>query len=149
MTLSFFKFIAKYIHLIPKHMSGLFTLNKNRLDKSELLFGTIQYKLDYNSNNFLFIFLPLLVNISQISNDIQSSVNDKNLINITSTLIFYEKDSTNEYIHSLSDSNQLYSTDNINKWSTFILLNIIKKLEVYNLFEKVSIITQVKIINNI
>lgn len=149
MRLSFFKFLIKYIHLIPKYMSRILTLNKNKLNKSELLFGTIQYKLDYNSDNFLFIFLPLLVNISQISNDIQNSIHNKNLINITSTIIFYEKDNTNEYTHSLSDSNQLYSVTDLNKWSITLLLNIIKKLEVYNLFKKVSIITQVKIINNI
>lgn len=141
----FLNFLIKYFTFIPK----FFLLNKNKFTKSEIIFDTIQYKSDYNTDNFLRIYLPLLLNISQISKDIKNIVSNKNLISITSTIIFYEKESSNEYTHSLSDSNQLYSLESFNKWPSTIFLNIIKKLEVYNSFKKISIIIQVKVITNI
>lgn len=122
---------------------------KHKFSKSKIFFDTIQYKSDYNSDNFSIIFFPLLMSILQISKDIQTVVNNKKLVSITSTIVFYEKENSNEYTHSLSESNQLYSLNNFNNWSTLLLLSVLDKLEIYNSFKKISIIIQVKIITNI
>lgn len=141
----FLKILIKYLAFLPKN----FLLNTNKFIKSEILFNTIQYKSDYNTANFLFLYFPLLLNIVQISNNIKNSLTSKNLISITSTIIFYEKENNNEYTHSLAESNHLYNLDSFNKWSGTIFLNIFKKMEVYNSFQKISIIIQVKIITNV
>lgn len=141
----FLKILIKYLAFLPKN----FLLNKHKFIKSEILFNTIQYKSDYNTDNFLLLYFPLLLNIIQISNNIKNSLTSKNLISITSTIIFSEKETTNEYTHSLADSNQLYSVDSLNKWPGFVFFNILKKMEIYNSFKKISIITQVKIITKV
>jgi|TARA_Y100000780_G_scaffold30844_1_gene25265 hypothetical protein len=145
----FFKSLIKSIPFLSDYISKFFLLNNNKFNKSEILFDTIQYKSDYNSDSFLFIFLPLIINISQILNDIKKQIDNKKLISITSTIIFYEKENNNEYTHSLVDSNQLYSLNNINEWPNILMLNIINKLEVYNSFKKISIITLVKTVTKI
>lgn len=149
MKMFFFKSLIKSIPFLSDYISKFFLLNNNKFNKSEILFDTIQYKSDYNSDSFLFIFLPLIINISQILNDIKKQIDNKKLISITSTIIFYEKENNNEYTHSLVDSNQLYSLNNINEWPNIIMLNIINKLEVYNSFKKISIITLVKTVTKI
>jgi hypothetical protein len=149
MKMFFFKSLIKSIPFLSDYISKFFLLNNNKFNKSEILFDTIQYKSDYNSDSFLFIFLPLIINISQILNDIKKQIDNKKLISITSTIIFYEKENNNEYTHSLVDSNQLYSLNNINEWPNILMLNIINKLEVYNSFKKISIITLVKTVTKI
>lgn len=149
MKMFFFKSLIKSIPFLSDYISKFFLLNNNKFNKSEILFDTIQYKSDYNSDSFLFIFLPLIINISQILNDIKKQIDNKKLISITSTIIFYEKENNNEYTHSLVDSNQLYSLNNINEWPNILMLNIINKLEVYNSFKKISIIILVKTVTKI
>ena len=73
----FFKFLIKYIHLLPDYISKNFLLNNNKFSKSEIIFDTIQYKSDYNSDNFLIIFLPLIINISQILSDIKKKTDNE------------------------------------------------------------------------
>jgi len=141
----FLKILIKYLTFAPND----FLPTKKKYTKSEILFNTIQYKSDYNTDTFLLLYLPLLLNIVQISNNIKKHCNSKNLISITSTIVFYEKESNNEYTHSLADSNQLYSVDSLNKWTGFVFFNILKKMEIYNSFRKISIITQVKTITKV
>lgn len=147
MSTQMFKFIIKYIHCLPTYISKKILFSTNKFIKSEILFDTIQYKSDYNSDNLTLIFLPLLMNISQISQDIHLLTNNKKLVSIISIIIFQEKDTKNEYTHSLSESNKLYSADNISQWPSDILFNILSKLETYNSFTKISIIIKVKAIN--
>lgn len=147
MSTRFFKFFIQYIHFLPTYISKKLIFNKNKFIKSEILFNTIQYKSDYYSDNFSLIFLPLLLNISQISRDIQIHTNNNKLISIISIIIFHEKETKNEYTHSLSESNKLYSKDNFNQWPSDILINILDKLETYNSFKKISLIIKVKTIS--
>jgi hypothetical protein len=143
------KFITEYSYLIPNNIFKFFSFNKNKFIKSKILFDTIQYKSDYKGDNLAIFFLPLLINISQISNDIQKLTSEKKVISIISILIFHEEGTSNEYTHSLLDSNKLYSLDNFNDWSTNVLFNLIEKLELYNSFKKISLIIKVKTITNI
>ena len=149
MSTFFFRFIIEYIYFIPKRIFNFFLLDKNKFVKSKILFDTIQYKSEYKGDNLIFFFLPLIINISQISNDIFKSLSEKKVVSIISILIFYEKETGSEYTHSLSDTNKLYSLDDFNKWSTDVLFNLIEKLELYNSFKKISLIIKVKTITNI
>jgi len=143
------KIIIEYSSLIPNNIFKFFSFNKNKIIKSKILFDTIQYKSDYNGDNLAIFFLPLLINMSQISNDIKKLTSEKKVISIISTLIFYEEGTDNPYIHSLSDSNKLYSLNNFNEWFTNVLFNLVEKLEFYNSFKKISLIIKVNIITNI
>jgi hypothetical protein len=143
------KIIIEYSSLIPNNIFKFFSFNKNKIIKSKILFDTIQYKSDYNGDNLAIFFLPLLINMSQISNDIKKLTIEKKVISIISTLIFYEEGTNNQYTHSLSDSNKLYSLDNFNEWFANVLFNLVEKLEFYNSFKKISLIIKVKIITNI
>lgn len=121
--------------------------SQNKFIKSEILFNTIQYKSDYYSDNFSIISLPLLMNISQISREIKIHTNNNKLVSIISIIVFQEKENKNEYTHSLSESNKLYSTENFHQWPSDILTNILDKLETYNSFKKFSLIIKVKTIS--
>jgi hypothetical protein len=145
----FLKFIIKYSHFIPKNIFKIFQLNKNKIIKSNILFDTVQYKSDYRGDNLSIFFFPLLINISQISNDIQKFINENKVISIISVLVFYEEGSDIEYTHSLSDSNKLYSLDDFDTWPTCLLINLIEKLELYNSFKKISLIIKIKIITKV
>jgi len=149
MVIFFLKLLVKYSHFIPSNIFQFFQSNTNKFVKSKILFDTTQYKSNYKGDNLAFFFLPLLINIFQISNDIQKLIDEKKVVSITSILIFHEEGTNNKYIHSLSDSNKLYSLDDFNNWPTRILLNLIEKLELYNSFKKISLIIKVKIITNV
>ena len=147
MSTRFFKFLIKNIHFLPTYLSKKFMFSQNKFIKSEILFNTIQYKSDYYSDNFSIISLPLLMNISQISREIKIHTNNNKLVSIISIIVFQEKENKNEYTHSLSESNKLYSTENFHQWPSDILTNILDKLETYNSFKKFSLIIKVKTIS--
>ena len=149
MNIFLFKFLIKYNYYIPKKIKKFLFLNNVKYTKSENLFDIIEYKSDYNKDNLIFFFFPLLINIFQIFIDIEQSFNKDKIISIISVLTFYEGDTMSEYIHSLSNSNKLYSLENFNEWPYNLLLNIIKKLELYNSFKKISLIIKVKKITNL
>jgi hypothetical protein len=130
-------------------MSNFFLSKTNTFIKSITLFDTIEYKSEYKGDHLFFFSLPLLMNISQIFNDIKKITFNKKVISIISVLIFHEKDSDNKYIHSLSESNKLYSLEDFDKWPDIVLSNIIEKLELYNSFKKISFNVKVKIITNV
>ena len=81
MSTFFFRFIIEYIYFIPKRIFNFFLLDKNKFVKSKILFDTIQYKSEYKGDNLIFFFLPLIINISQISNDIFKSLSEKKVVN--------------------------------------------------------------------
>lgn len=149
MSTLLFNFASDYIHLIPNNISNFFLSNNSKFIKSKTLFDTIEYKSEYNSDNLSKIFLPLVMNISQISNEIKKTTNKKKVVSIISVVIFHEEINNNKYIHSLVDSNKLYSLDNFDKWSNILLANLIEKLELYNSFKKISLVIKVKTITNI
>lgn len=149
MSTFLFNFASDYIHLIPNNISNFFLSNNSKFIKSKTLFDTIEYKSEYNSDNLSKIFLPLVMNISQISNEIKKITDKKKVVSIISVVIFHEEINNNKYIHSLVDSNKLYSLDNFDKWSHILLANLIEKLELYNSFKKISLVIKVKTITNI
>jgi hypothetical protein len=148
MSTFFFQFLLKYIHLIPSYISNFF-LRNNKYVKSNILFDTIEYQSEYKGDNLISFVLPLLMNISYISSDVKKIVGKNKVVSIISVLVFYEKDSDNTYIHSLSNSNKLYNLVNFDKWPESVLLNLIEKLELYNSFKKISFIVKIKIITSI
>lgn len=137
-------------HLLAHISSFKFLFfNKNKFIKSEILFDIVEYKSEYLGNHLSAFFLSLLLNISEISKEIKIFINQKKIINITSILTFYEKETNSEYSHALSDSNQLYSLDNFDMWSTSVISNLIKKLEIYSSFTKISLTISVNIIEKL
>lgn len=146
MSRLFFKNLIKYSHFIPNNIFKIFQFNKFSFIKSNIPFDTVQYKSDYKNDNFSFFFLPLFINIYQISFDIQNLINQNKVVSIISVLIFHEKETNIEYIHSLSNSNGLYKLDDFDKWPTQVLFNLIEKLELYNSFKKISLVIKVKTI---
>lgn len=141
--------LIKIISFLPHSTLKYFVPEKSDIIKSTVLFGIIKYESNYKGDNLAFFFLPLLANISRISNEIQLLLNKKEIVNITSTLVLYEKESTNEYPQSLSENNILYSSDNFGGWKMTFLSNLIEKLELYNSFQKISIVIKVKVITNV
>jgi hypothetical protein len=139
----------KYIYLVSNIIPKNFLSHNNRFIKSSGLFDTVEYKSEYKGDNLGFFFLPLMINISQISIDIKKTIFNKNVVCITSILIFHEMNSDAKYTQSLSDSNNLYSLEYFDKWPTTIFLNIIEKLESYKSFKKISLVIQVRAITNV
>lgn len=144
MNKNFFKFITKYIHLLPNNFFKLLQFDKNKFIRSDIFFDTVEYKSDYNGDNLANFFVPLSINISQISDDIQKIIKEKKVVSIISSIVLVEKETDVEYTHSLGETRELYSLDDFNKWPSGIMFNLVQKLELYNSFKKISIIIKVK-----
>lgn len=149
MTIFFFKFLVQYISFIPNNIIQFFLLRKNKLLISKNFFDIIQYRSDHTGHYLISFFIPLIINVSQISNDVLKIIQRKKVVSIVSLVIFYEEGSNNQYTHSLAGNNKLYSMDNFNSWSKEVLFSLIEKLELYKSFRKISFIVRVKEITNI
>ena len=149
MNILFLKIILKYINFLPCSILNLFLFNSHELNKSIIIFDTIQYKLEYKGNNLVQFYFPLVINISQISKEIYKIFKKDKIVSIISVLVFHESNSKIEYRHSLSMSNKLYTLSNYNEWSINILFNLIEKLEFYNSFNKISLIIKIKTVTKI
>lgn len=149
MSTSLFKFILRYIYLIPINILNFFLLNDPTWTKTKDIFGSTKYTLNYTGSDLSIFSLPLLISLSQISNELLKLTKGKKVISIVSIAIFHELNTGEELTHNLEDGSELYTSDNLNKWAISIFFNLIEKLELYASFKKISIIIRVTTITHI
>jgi hypothetical protein len=135
----FIKLLLQYSHILPYNIFNNFFSYKNNLIQQNLSFNTFQYEMEYKATSLIQFFLPLLLNLSKISQDISSLLKEKKIVHIVSVIFLFDSITNRKFMHSLSISNQLYTLENIDKWSINIVYSLIEKLELYNSFQKISI----------
>lgn len=149
MSLFFFNFFIKFINLIPINFFIFIFKSSIHFIKYEDLFNILRYESEYKNDNFSLFFLPLFINIYLISNDIQQIINKKKVVSIVTILIFSTANNKGDYVHTLPNSNNLYTSDNFNDWISILLVDLVKKLELYHSFEKVTLVVKVKVITKL
>ena len=137
------RLILKYLHFIPDNLIQLIPLNNKNFTKTQQIFGIVEYRLEYEGDNLEAFTLPLLLTISQILKEIRKLLIEKKVVSIFSVIILHTQDDL-KFEHTLEDVQNLYNLNNIDQWPTKFFDNLIKKLELYSSFKKISFIIGVR-----
>lgn len=136
----FFTLFFKCIGFVPyRYLKKLFNFNNN-CKKSVDLNGIVQYDLTYTSEALTLYYLPLLLNLSEIYDEIYVRFKTDKVLSIVGSVIIIHSDYNTEYYRSLSDTNKkLYSIQNFSEWPKDLLLNVIRVLQTYYFFTEITI----------
>ena len=142
-------FFFTFLNFFSKNFLNSLGFFKKRITKSSLLFGIVEYKVEYRSSHLLFFFLPLFINICQITGEIQKNFKGTEIISVVSVLTLVDEETGGNFVHTLPDSNDLYKVSTLNKWANFFIEELIEKLELYNSFKKITLSIKIKKMANV
>lgn len=136
----FFSLLLKYIRFVPyRYLNKSFNLNNNCI-KSIDVNGIVQYDLTFTGQARILFFLPLLLNLSEISNEIYARFQTEKVFSIVCSIIIINSDVNTDYYRSLSDTNRkLYDIKNFSEWPKDLFFNVIRVLETYYSFTGITI----------
>jgi hypothetical protein len=144
----FFNLFFKNIQFVPyKSLNKSFSFNDN-IVKSTDLHGITQFDLNYHGQSILLFFLPLVINLSEISNYISNALKTNKVLSIVASVTIINSETNSEYYRSLSDTNKkLYTVKNFSEWPKDLFSNVLKILEMYHSFTKITITIHIIHIN--
>ena len=136
----FFSIFFKFISFVPfRYLNKSFNFNNNYKKWIDLN-GIVQYDLTYTGQDLSLFFLTLLVNLSEIYNEIYDRFKTDKVLGIVCSVIIINSDINTQYYRSLSDTNrQLYNIQNFSEWPKDLFFNFLRVLETYYSFTGITI----------
>ena len=126
----FLTLFFKFIRFVPYiYLNKSFNFN-NKCIKSIDSNGIVSYDLTYTGAHFSLFSLPLLLNLSEIYNEIYDRFKTDKVFSIVCSVIIINSEINTQYYRSLSDTNKkLYSIKNFAEWPRDLFCNVLRVLD--------------------